>query len=517
MTTNLEQLGASDRFYYNAVLTNPSDASISNPQPARFLDTRAVPLIKDCSEYYLTIARLSILGATSKLPLLLPDLNPDAPLASNTCIDTAYAVGVRWTAMQEIGGVTIPVAYSNLASYRLQMPSDNITASPSTKTSKFYWVNYASQLTGALNTAISKALYYPSFQFRSLGGATNPFGTTAGNIISATRSIAGDITVPSVDANGSPQTRQTELDYVVADVDPATLKLRLKCITTATNLSEPKSVQQVIYNPFLQYEQYNAGAGSGLPTPTAAVFYQAHLFFGSKLLELFPMPTVPAAATLLSQTAQGYYGPIASISSARPGCSTTGAWLDPDQQVQTLNYNNTVSPSFYRMSCVLINGKAPSGSPLTENRMDRNSASPPLTSPVFPFTYSIGCLVYTQEFAVTNAWTPVSGLCLTSAYIPAYEEAYGVNTYPNPTNSVGVVSNNIVFDLDVEQQQGHDLQEGIVYVPSTYRWAKLKAGASLRNLDFGILLRYRDGTLEPWLLDAPGTISVKFLFTKHPY
>jgi hypothetical protein len=74
MTANLEQLATTDRFYYNAVLTNPSSAYIADPQPARFLDTRAVPLIRDCSDYHLTIARLSILGATAKLPLLLPQI-----------------------------------------------------------------------------------------------------------------------------------------------------------------------------------------------------------------------------------------------------------------------------------------------------------------------------------------------------------------------------------------------------------------------------------------------------------
>ena len=160
--------------------------------------------------------------------------------------------------------------------------------------------------------------------------------------------------------------------------------------------------------------------------------------------------------------------------------------------------------------------KAPDGF-VTERRFDRQDSAAPIDTPLFGYPWNVGCMLWQQEYSASSGWCPVLGLCVTSTTIKAHEEAYGVNRFPGDTVTTAAATSNIIFDLDVEQQQVHDVQQGIIYVPSSFRWAKLKAGSSLRNVDFGLSLRMKDGSLQPWLLDAPGTISVKFMFSKHPY
>lgn len=131
---------------------------------------------------------------------------------------------------------------------------------------------------------------------------------------------------------------------------------------------------------------------------------------------------------------------------------------------------------------------------------------------------TISCLKWQQEFSSSSSWAVYTGMAITSNTIPAYEEAYGVNSIEdeNTITTAGASMSNIIFDLDLSQDEIHQIQQGVSFVPSMYRYAKLRRGA-IQNIDLNLFLRTSDGKFVPWVIDSGGTVSIKFMFTKTPY
>jgi hypothetical protein len=107
-------------------------------------------------------------------------------------------------------------------------------------------------------------------------------------------------------------------------------------------------------------------------------------------------------------------------------------------------------------------------------------------------------------------------MAVTSNSIPAEEELYGLNTLGGSVTSAGASTSNVIFDLDLSQDELHQIQAGVTYAPTVYRYAKLRGGP-IYNMDFQVWLRKQDGTFTPWIVDTGGSISLKFMFTKVPY
>jgi hypothetical protein len=81
--------------YYNASVTNSKS---DEEAPIVFQDTRQTPILRDSSQYILSVENFTINGATKALPILIPELShPDAPISSINWNRTIYSVTYTWS------------------------------------------------------------------------------------------------------------------------------------------------------------------------------------------------------------------------------------------------------------------------------------------------------------------------------------------------------------------------------------------------------------------------------------
>jgi len=484
------------------------------PTEAKYEEVRTVPLVPDMSNFYVTLARMSVTGSTANFPVLIPPLAGFTTMASSPQIFTDLAVGVVLTVTDASASTYQVAGYSNMNTAPLVIPSTYPDYPRSTKDSAFYWVEYASTVADALNTAIATA-FGKLFTFNQIPGAAAVPPNDSAPFL-----VPGDGSSPNGVAN---------FEFLRAVVDPDTYKLTLSAPYKVT--SEP--LQGTPLADGTQYAFPNPFLGPTMANNPASFLYntnfrlQAHIFFNDKLLDLFPMPTVPPASSLFLM--QSFPGPVNSNASVMPGCSITQfstsgggtgqcVWLNPGQ-IQPVSYLGNVPDKNMLMYCIPTyarNAVAQTG----ELRATFGDTKVKTTQRQGPWMWSVDSLSWTQEYETTGSWAPITGIAITSNTISVFEEAYGINSIDPVTGaidpSVGKGSTNILFDVDLLQDRAHSIQGGIYYVPGTYRWAKCKPNA-LTSVDLRLLLRKRDGTFVPWILDSGGTVNIKLMFCQDPY
>jgi len=530
-TSNLEQLGTSDRWFYNAVLTNKQAGDII-PVMARFLEQRTVPLISNCAEYYVALARLAISGPTRNFPILAPAVAELTPPGAPPVINTDYYVGVRFTAFIQSTGVApntgnqqfTPVGYSAINLAQLQLPSELPTANATSPSGEFYQVFSVHPLMDALNAAIVMATSY-----WGVGGpnpnAVNAGFTWLGPSYGAVPSASWTPFPGSLSSNDT-----SSLPWIQARMDESYMMSLRAPVIVEDNYQTPAPPQpfEQLHNPFVgpaeQIYTNNVTYPAG-----QVVYFQAHLYFNDKLAELLPMPTVPPyAGSVASGTgflnrrlAPNPFLLRAQVNSTLdPALITQIAQFDAQPWVDYTTVS--VAPSPTRLSSptfgmypiatyphrAAIEVVPTFATSLLELGVGNQAFS------IYPVTYA----VWPQEYTTQSNWSVYDGLAITSNTLPAYEEAFGVNEISAsglPTTANADTSN-VIFDLDLTQDQLHQIQQGITFVPAVYRYAKMKQGA-LSNIDLQVFLRTRDGAFVPWMMDAGGTMSMKLMFTKTPF
>lgn len=533
-----------DRWFYNATLSNPSTGDVTEVL-GRYAEQRTVPLLDNCEGFYVALARLSVVGSTASLPVLMPALLSKAA-ASDNYINTDYWVGLRYTLYDASNNA---VGYSDIVKTNLTPPSLYPNDARSDPTSKFYWIDSAAQLVTAINTAIAVcAANKQGIPLYASGSTVVPASTKPGMTAAATYPFAN---------SGMPY-------YVSLD---------------------KSSYRITVHSPIAQTSyELNLPAGSGTFTASC------HLLFSDKLLELFPMEATPAfpttgplvsGSTITPTNANNYvtcvlgaaapvvigvapqtYTPTAlataltaaftaasypctctyasstglfSLASTVTFTITTGSplltLLGYDQPVTVPaggGVTATHTPAFDPFQTLLYtpswltSPQPSSGVSMYVLQTDPFTADDTDTAPVTPFNPAVTTCVpeylFEQEYEATGAWSPFTGLAITSNLIPAVEEAFGVNITPNQdaVQAAGAASSNIIFDIDLTQDTIHQIQSGIAFTPAIFRYAKLKP-APLTGVDLNFFLKRRDGVYVPWQVTNGGTISVKLMFTRTPY
>ena len=523
--SNLEQLGSSDRWFYNAVLTNKQAGDVT-PVMARFLEQRTVPLIGNCAEYYVTLARLSVSGPTRNFPILAPALAQLTVPGTAPLLYTDYYVGVRYTLfIQEPdpsnGGPSTPntkftpIGYTGINLAQLILPCENVTGDYSSPQGDFYQVYSVHAVLDALNAAMTQAT--------SVWGVGNPANPEA--IDMAFTFLTGYTGTPQPPTNFAPflgcDSDQSLLPLMQARMDSSfNMTLRAPLFTAVTS---PTPGTDNVYCPFMgpQIQQTSNNPTSYDPRPPGAVYYQAHLYFSDKLMEILPMPTVPpyASAAALPLTPNPFQQRAAQgvdpLLYTQIGQYAPQPWVDYAVVNATQNLPLRLSSQMfgmyplatYNVRATFVTEDARPTSTLAVTFRANNVAALPTTYAEWP-----------QEYSTQATWTVYDGLAITSNTLPAYEEAFGVNeiTAQGTPQSATADTSNIIFDLDLSQDNLHQIQSGLYFVPAAFRYAKMKPGA-LSNIDLQVWLRRRDGSFVPWMVDAGGTISLKLMFTKTPY
>lgn len=149
-----------DYVYYNATIMNNqvlTTQSTDDPECA-FEDTRLNPLLRDASQYVVSVDNFVLNGATKTLPLLIPQIKPTTLTASVTAATvSADAKTITYTVTQTlVGGMRIDSLSGLTVAGFNQGPSIIVSATGTTLT-----LNNVNNLAASLTSTGTGTLTYP--------------------------------------------------------------------------------------------------------------------------------------------------------------------------------------------------------------------------------------------------------------------------------------------------------------------------------------------------------------------
>lgn len=135
-----------------------------------------------------------------------------------------------------------------------------------------------------------------------------------------------------------------------------------------------------------------------------------------------------------------------------------------------------------------------------------------------------GALLFTayqvfQEFSTISAWNPVLSIAIASNTLPIVPNNEGVPALTiNGVNLQQSGNNNVQSQIITDFATDGIYKPIITYIPSgEYRRIALVGDKPISNIDISVFYKDRQGKLNPVLLPAGCSISIKLLFEKKNY
>lgn len=175
-----------DYVYYNGTIisnrTGLANNGVEVPNPeCRFLETRDVPIIRDCSKYNFSIIRFTINGANRDLPLFIPPIRYGLfqPVATNVNL-TIYSITLDLTVSYVISGITYtntfttvqPLYHTSESTSAPVPPTISVISGQQQVGNRYYWYYTYQHWLDVLNTAFQQAWSYTG------GTITDQLGNT---------------------------------------------------------------------------------------------------------------------------------------------------------------------------------------------------------------------------------------------------------------------------------------------------------------------------------------------------
>lgn len=171
-----DEFGDPDLVYYNGSIINNKVAIDTGDDPiVRFIETRDIPLVKDCSKYQFSIVRFVMNGPGKDLPLFIPLIRTGVDNPTNNINLTIYTCSMDLAVSYVVGGITYansftttqPVIwipeYSDLAIAPPPLPSTCQTGQDIS--TRYYWSTTYTHMMTLVNTALSACVINLQLQF----------------------------------------------------------------------------------------------------------------------------------------------------------------------------------------------------------------------------------------------------------------------------------------------------------------------------------------------------------------
>lgn len=258
MNANRAAMSNTDRWYYNALLSNPQTGDTEQVN-AVYSDNRRVPLLDDTEGWSVALDKISVTGSLANLPVLVPSVTVTNHTGDGL-IYTNYALGIEYTLYNSSG---VRIGRSQLLTEPVVIPSQYPRDPVNNAYSRYYWVETINDVVIAMNESISRLMA------KSAAFAMEPSQSPLPNA------------VPFASTNtfyqGASQVSNSFF-YFTQNKGENTISLH------ATGDVNPS-------------EERRACTGPGL----SGVFATIDLYFNDKLLELFPIDYLSPWNSLLSQ------------------------------------------------------------------------------------------------------------------------------------------------------------------------------------------------------------------------
>lgn len=489
-----------DYVYYNATIINNSVSTTKTEQDPQvyFQDTRQYPLIKDTSEYVVSVDNITLNGAQKSLPIFIPQIKvgDDVNLTIYTVsfglsmYGDATGTGTGTTYFNYL--VTVPITWipENQASFN-RVPT---TAQPKQVESDYYYLYSYSHWLDLMNDALITAwrdVMYKANLTNGYGGTRCPFFEY--DPATGLFSLCQDAIT-------------SWLPYGQTKKTPGQVQAFLG---TGTGTSNPFGVSDASepFGPFLPtttvYGQgQGTGTGTGTGTNVGSCAYGKGEFsfvgFNSNLEGLITnLDTVYYGGNnqIFGNTATSYQSTLNSSTITAP---TLVTWIQGNSQ--TLYYPENI-----------VN--------VVPTQNDFFILSTPFAS---AFTTPIYYIRETQDFISTGSlWSPIASLVLLTTQVPVRFEQNANPILLGQSNSGGVTgisgaSQKVLLETPIDAVTA-DLWRGfILYKPLTPIFSALDPSeGGLMNIDLRLMWRNRlTNELIPVTVYNSGTVSFRLRFIR---
>jgi len=121
-----------------------------------------------------------------------------------------------------------------------------------------------------------------------------------------------------------------------------------------------------------------------------------------------------------------------------------------------------------------------------------------------------------QEWSTISAFSPILGFVFTSSSLPIIPSLQSnplvYNNLAQATTGTNNSTSNIITDFIANDSF---YKSNLVYLPTAqYRWISLTGTAPIQNIQISIFYRLRDGSLQPFLINSGGSVTIKLLFKR---
>ena len=181
----VDESGDPDIVYYNGSIINNKVAIDTGEDPiVRFIETRDIPLVRDCSKYQFSIVRFTMNGPGKDLPLFIPLIRTGADNPTNNVNLTIYTCYMDLDVDYVVGGIhytnsfttTQPVIwipeYSDLTIAPVPLPSTCQTGQDIS--TRYYWSTTYTHMMSLVNVALAECVINLQNQFDTWWNATIP-------------------------------------------------------------------------------------------------------------------------------------------------------------------------------------------------------------------------------------------------------------------------------------------------------------------------------------------------------
>jgi hypothetical protein len=507
--------------YYNATIinTNTADAGTIGPPPTvRFNETRDAPIVKDASQYNMSIIRFAMNGPNKNLPLFIPIIQTngtDFPNQQNPNRTIYYVTipyqrswsytdinGVAQTKVFTIAPPSAPVAYRPETQNSVLAPVPAVPAGGITRqdlSSRYYWIYTYDHMARLVNEALLNAML-ETWTLFALTWANDPDIDTAASPFPypTFNDFLTDHDVPFIKYNPESTLFEiygdTRAFNVASQLFPNTVPDFYTGLPRGTNVPVPAYVVPVVPAPPF------------VAQPASAPYLR--LFFNSNLFGLF---------TNFNNT---FYG-------ANTGSSIQFPLTIAPTKLPTIGLPAPTFPCAYTNEILFTNQEYTNilnNNPLLQNIQ---AVPPPAYNPFFliPTTKQRLYWIARQDYNSTNSlWSPVSAIVFTSTMLPVKREysaqpiLLGQSTSGQSTNSASSfepIISDFVIDQQIENADGY--RDFTLYQPvAEYKMISLTASHDeIRNIDIQVYWKYRlTGELIPLSMFNCSDVTLKILFRK---
>ena len=506
-TARVEIVGSAadpDYVFYNATIINNTQQTTSNVDDPSlvFQDTRENPLIKDASQYVVSVENFTLNGVTKSLPLFIPQIQANQSDPNLTIYTVTF--GLRAV----IGGVNWVAQATETIMWESELVGNGLytavptTAIPRQVESPYYYCYTYSHWCRLMNKALARAWQrvLESYQDAAAGVAgVGPYNSATASTHKGATAYFPATLCPFFEFDPT-----TQLFSLCQDAQSSVLfGSSATAVTTDQYPADNTLDQAALWGPYGQRTYANSSAGTT----------QHNSVDGS-------VETTSKEPYYLNE--YSYVGYNANLEGLITNFDTRFYGSGTTWQTANLNgYGGSLTAITVPENIVLCNCDQQYYNSNIFKLIDPRTAEPFSSANGSNTSYRVYCRE-TQDYTSTGTlWSPVSSVVIVTSMLPVRNEVssspitYGTGNIGTTQGSSGGF-NKVLIETPIDVKNAADWRDMITYEPKVPSYTSLTSSQEpIQNIDLRVFWRNRlTNALVPMQMYNSGNMNVRLLFKR---